>query len=180
MEISNNMANMKLNVQNSEIKTNFTEAITKDEAQELRAQITQQANDMVMNSTSVQFGISTSEDSFTKNYEEFTSFLNDIGYTGQSITELSQEQAAELVSEDGFFGIEQTSQRISDFVINGAAGDEEMMRAGREGILEGFKMAEEMWGGELPEISQQTIAKATEMVDTAMSDLGFSIIDKEV
>jgi hypothetical protein len=53
------------------------------------------------------------------------------------------------------------------------------MRAGREGMLQGFKEAEKMWGGKLPDISQQTMAKATEMVDKAMSDLGFSILDKQ-
>ena len=46
-------------------------------------------------------------------------------------------------------------------------------------MLQGFKMAEDMWGGELPEISQITMQKATEMVDKAMYDLGFSIINKE-
>ncbi len=55
-----------------------------------------------------------------------------------------------------------------------------MMRAGREGMIQGFKEAEQMWGGELPEISQKTIAKAIELVDMAMNDLGFSILNKEV
>ena len=43
-----------------------------------------------------------------------------------------------------------------------------------------WEEAEEMWGGELPEISQQTMAKAIEMVDKAMYDLGFSILNQEV
>ena len=55
-----------------------------------------------------------------------------------------------------------------------------MLRAGREGMLRGFAEAEQMWGGKLPEISQQTMAKAIEMVDMAMSELGFSIINQEV
>ena len=54
------------------------------------------------------------------------------------------------------------------------------MRAGREGMLVGFKQAEEMWGGKLPEISQETMKAATELVDKAMTDLGFSIIDQSV
>ena len=53
------------------------------------------------------------------------------------------------------------------------------MRAGREGMLLGFSQAEEMWGGELPEISQQTMKAAIEMVDKAMHDLGFSILNQE-
>jgi len=37
-----------------------------------------------------------------------------------------------------------------------------------------------MWGSELPEISQETMARATQMVDSAMRDLGFSILDQEI
>ena len=53
------------------------------------------------------------------------------------------------------------------------------MRAGREGMILGFKQAEAMWGGELPEISQQTMKAAIEMVDKAMYELGFSILNEE-
>ncbi len=79
-----------------------------------------------------------------------------------------------------FFGVTKTAQRIADFVINGAAGDEDRFRAGREGMIRGFKEAEEIWGEELPDISQKTMAMAIELVDKAMYDAGFSILDKEV
>jgi hypothetical protein len=124
-------------------------------------------------------GISNSQDQSAKDIQDFQSFLKDIGYSGKPIAELSKDEAAKLVSEDGIFGIKQTSERIANFVIAGAGGDENMLRAGREGMLQGFKDAEKMWGGKLPDISQQTMQKATEIVDKAMSDLGFSIIDKE-
>ncbi len=65
-------------------------------------------------------------------------------------------------------------------MINGAGGDEDKLRAGREGMLKGFKEAEAMWGGELPEISQKTMQASLEMVDKAMYDLGFSILNEEV
>jgi hypothetical protein len=64
-------------------------------------------------------------------------------------------------------------------VINGAGGDESMLRAGREGMIQGFKEAQEIWGGELPEISQKTMDRALEIVDKAMSDLGYSVLDTE-
>ncbi len=162
------------------IKPLYTEKLTKDEAKELRQQIVDNANAYTFNSTSVQVGVAGKQDDFLSAYEEFQSFLDDIGYEGGPIAELSQEEAAELVSEDGFFGVTKTAQRIADFVINGAGGDENLLRAGREGMLEGFKQAEEIWGGELPEISQETMKLATELVDKAMTDLGFSIIDQSV
>lgn len=161
------------------IKTNFTEKISKDDAAELRAQITQNANDMMLKSTTLQANVVNPKDDFADLYEGFQSFMSDIGYVGKPIAELSQDEAAELVSEDGIFGITQTSERIANFVINGAGGDEDRFRAGREGMIEGFKQAEEMWGGELPEISQKTMQAAIEMVDKAMHEAGFSILNQE-
>lgn len=106
--------------------------------------------------------------------------LADIDYTGKPISELSQEEAKELVSEDGFFGISQTSERIADFVLNGAGDDIDKLKAGREGILRGFKEAEVMWGGKLPDISYETINKAVEMIDKKLNLLGTSILDSNV
>ena len=179
MDVSSKMPNVNTNQNLVGVKTNFTEKISKDEAIEIREQISQNANEIMFKSATIQASISAKDD-FASQYEEFQSFLNDIGYEGKPIADLSQEEAAELVSEDGFFGITQTSERIADFVIMGAGGDEDKLRAGREGMLQGFKEAEEMWGGELPEISQKTMQAALEMVDKAMHDLGFSIINQEV
>ena len=162
------------------IKTNFTEKISKDDALEIRAQITQNANEMMLKSTTLQANFTNKQDDFASLYESFQSFLSDIGYEGKPIADLSQSEAAELVSEDGIFGIKQTSERIANFVINGAGDDEDRFRAGREGMLEGFKQAEEMWGGELPDISQKTMQAAIEMVDKAMHEAGFSILNQEV
>nr|WP_321268033.1 hypothetical protein [uncultured Sulfurimonas sp.] len=180
MEISSKMPNVNANQNASGIKTNFTQKISKEEAVELREQITKNAQEMMLSSTTIQSTLASKSDDFASLYKDFQSFLGDIGYEGKPIAELSQEEAAELVSEDGFFGVTQTSERIANFVINGAGGDEDLMRAGREGMLQGFKEAEAMWGGELPEISQQTMAKSIELVDKAMHDLGFSIINQEV
>ena len=171
--------NAKSRVADAHAKNNFTEKISKGDAQEIRAQITQTANEMMLKSTTVQVSLSSKQDDFTKNYESFQSFLSGVGYEGKPIAELSQEEAAELVSEDGMFGIKQTSERIANFVINGAGDDKDRFLAGREGMLLGFKQAEEMWGGELPEISQKTMQAAIEMVDKAMHEAGFSILNQE-
>ena len=67
--------------------------------------------------------------------------LKDIGYEGKPITELSPEEASELVSEEGFFGIDQTSQRVADFVFSFAGDDLDILAQGREGIVQGFEEA---------------------------------------
>jgi len=103
--------------------------------------------------------------------------LADIGYNGKPIADLSQSEATELVSKDGFFGVTQTSERIANFVLMGAGDDIDKLKAGREGILRGFQEAEEMWGGKLPDISYETINKAVEMIDKKLGELGASILD---
>ena len=135
MEISSNMPNVNINQNNSVIKSNYTEKISSDDVKEIRAEITKNAQSMMMDSTSVQANVANKADSFEQQYNDFKTFLSDIGYEGKPIAELSQEEATDLVSEDGIFGIDKTSTRIAEFVINGAGGDEDKMRAGREGML---------------------------------------------
>jgi len=172
-----------MNIENKkeqvEIKSLYTEKISADEAKAIREQVQMNALSYIFQSTSIQQNFFNPSEAFEQSMSDFQSFLRDIGYEGKPIAELSQEEAADLVSEEGFFGIEQTAQRIADFVINGAGGNEELLRAWREGMLQGFSEAEEIWGGKLPDISQETIKKATELVDKTMSDLGFSVIDTQ-
>jgi len=123
---------------------------------------------------SLEISIQT-KDNVNEQAETFN--LADIGYNGKPIADLTQDEAKELVSEDGFFGIKKTSQRIADFVLNGAGDDVDKLKAGREGILRGFKEAEKLWGGKLPDISYDTIDKAVEMIDKKLAELGESVID---
>jgi hypothetical protein len=161
------------------IKNLYTEKLSADEAKELRQTVVDNANAFSFKLVGSQSTIASSEDTFQKNYDEFQTFLKDIGYKGKNIAELSQDEAKKLVSEDGFFGIKQTADRITNFVLNGAGGDESLLRAGREGVLQGLKQAEDMWGSKLPEISYKTIDQAIQNIDMAMNDLGFSILNQE-
>jgi len=163
----------------SGIKNLYTEKLTKDEVTELKAQVIENAHAFTFESTNIQSATLSIGDKFNQDYQDFQSFLSDIGYDGKPIAELSQDEAAELVSEDGIFGVKQTSERIANFVIAGANGDEDLLRAGREGMLKGFKEAGDMLGDSLADISKQTMQAATEMVDKVMMDLGYSILDKE-
>ena len=97
--------------------------------------------------------------------------LENTGYEGKPITELSVEEASELISDNGFFGSEQTSQRVADFVFAFSTDDISILEKGREGIVQGFQEAEKMWGGELPEISYETQAKTLELIDAKISEL---------
>jgi len=101
-------------------------------------------------------------------------------YNDTPISELSPEQADELVSENGYYGVDQTSQRIADFVIKGAGDDMEKLKSGRDGVLQGFKEAEKAWGGKLPEISYETLAKSLETIDEKIQENGGSVVDLSI
>ncbi|WP_022664517.1 hypothetical protein [Desulfospira joergensenii] len=98
-------------------------------------------------------------------------------YNGSPISELNSQEAADLIGEDGYFGVAKTSQRISNFVLTAVGDDLDMLKAGREGVLRGFAQAEKAWGGNLPDISYQTLANTLEIIDAKIQELGGSVVD---
>lgn len=72
------------------------------------------------------------------------------------IDETARAEAQALISEDGELGVEKTSQRLVDFAIAISNGDTSKAGILRDAIEKGFKEAEKMWGGELPQISKDT------------------------
>lgn len=88
-----------------------------------------------------------------------------------------QEITLDLFEKDGYWGVEKTAQRIIDFVLNGAGDDLEKLKAGREGVTKGLKEAKKAWGGNLPEISYNTIDKALSSIDEKIKSLDGKIID---
>ena len=97
--------------------------------------------------------------------------LSDLGYEGKAITELTEDEAKELISEDGFFGVDKTSQRVADFVFSFSDDDLEIIEKSREGIVKGFEDVKKMWGDELPEISFQTQLKTLELIDERINKI---------
>ncbi len=106
--------------------------------------------------------------------------VSTLQYNGRSILDLSPEEAADLVSEEGYYGVKNTAGRLSGFVINGAGDDLDKVKAGREGIAGGFKEAEKLWGGKLPEISYKTLNLALQQIDVRIQALGGSVINTAV
>ena len=78
--------------------------------------------------------ISGQADSYGK-ANDIWSFLREGSFTVDPAT---KAQAQEDISEDGYWGVKQTSQRM------------------RSAFQKGYKQAEKTWGGKLPDISQQT------------------------
>lgn len=78
---------------------------------------------------------------------------------------LTQEDAQGLIADDGYFGVEQTSERIVNFAIGIAGGDVSRLEAIREGVEKGFQEALDAFGGWLPDISHQTYDAVMEKLD---------------
>lgn len=73
-----------------------------------------------------------------------------------TVTPDVKAQAQKDIADDGYWGVEKTSDRIIEFA-KGLVGDNpekaEQMRAAFE---KGFKAATKSWGSKLPDISQRT------------------------
>lgn len=106
--------------------------------------------------------------------------LKSIGYEGKELSKLTKDEATDLVSENGFFGIEQTSLRVSSFVLNMAGDNLEALKQSRDGIVQGFEEALKLFGGELPEISYKTQEKTLEAIDKRIEELTKTDLEKEL
>ena len=73
-----------------------------------------------------------------------------------TIDDETKQEAQQLISEDGYWGIKETSTRILDFAKEVAGGDVSKLAEIKKGIEKGFKDAEKVFGGSLPDISYKT------------------------
>jgi len=72
------------------------------------------------------------------------------------VDEATKLQAQQDISEDGYWGVKQTSNRILDFATALTGGDPSKIEDMRKAFEKGYKQAEKTWGSELPDISKQT------------------------
>ena len=65
-------------------------------------------------------------------------------------------QAKEDISEDGYWGVKQTSDRIFDFAQALSGGDKDKMQSMLEAFKKGYEQATGAWGKELPSLCKDT------------------------
>ena len=95
------------------------------------------------------YGIANSD----KDEESIWSFLAKGDFTVDAAT---KAQAEADIAKDGYWGVNQTTERILDFAKALAGDDPDKLESMREAFEKGYKQAEKTWGGELPDISKQT------------------------
>lgn len=76
-----------------------------------------------------------------------------------NIDAATQKEAQDAISEDGYWGVEQTANRIIEFAKALSGGDPAKADMLMKAVEDGFKAAEKVWGGELPDISKQTFER---------------------
>ena len=92
-------------------------------------------------------------------------------YRSLGVDPETQAQAQADIAEDGYWGVEQTSDRILDFAKALAGTDPDMAEKMLEAIKEGFKQAGEAWGEDLPELCQDTMKASLQKVEDWIASL---------
>lgn len=103
-------------------------------------------------------------------------FLASGDYTVDPAT---KAQAQADIAEDGYWGVNQTSDRIIDFATALTGGDPDKIEEMREAFKKGFEQATKAWGGELPDISQRTYDAVMEKFDKLAEAAGKTPADPE-
>ena len=73
--------------------------------------------------------------------------------------------AKEATSENGYWGVKQTSERFIKYAKALTGGAPAKAQAMKEAFQKGYKEAEKAWGGSLPELSQQTYDATMKLFD---------------
>ena len=77
----------------------------------------------------------------------------------------TKAQAQKDISEDGYYGVKQTSQRLFDFASALAGDDVDKMKEMQKAMEKGFKQATKTWGRELPAICKETLNAANKLFE---------------
>ena len=77
-----------------------------------------------------------------------------------NVDSATRKKALDDISENGYYGVKQTSQRLFDFASALAGDDVEKMKKMEKAMEKGFSQARKAFGGSLPSISQETMSRA--------------------
>ena len=105
------------------------------------------------------------------NANDIWSFLRSGNFTVDPAT---KAQAQADIAEDGYWGVNQTSDRIIQFANALTGGDPDKIESMREAFKKGYAQAEKTWGGSLPEISKKTYDAVMEKFDKLAADAGLT------
>lgn len=111
----------------------------------------------------------------TDSHEELKNFnLEQIGHESKSLLRVTQDDAKELMQENGFLSQESTSQRIVDEAMKISNGKIEILHEIREGLIDGFETAEKILDDELSSLAYQTQYRSLESINQTIDQLSIN------
>ena len=81
------------------------------------------------------------------------------------VTPEVQAQAKKDIAEDGYWGVEQTSERLFSFAKAISGDNTEMADKLIAAVEKGFKQATKTWGDELPDLCKKTLDATIEKLN---------------
>lgn len=102
-----------------------------------------------------------------KQGQKFTSLADTFDMIKEGALEVDDETAKEAqkeVADDGYWGVEQTSERLFSFAKALAGNDPAHADTMLEALQKGFDDATKAWGGKLPELCQKTLEAAKKKI----------------
>ena len=100
------------------------------------------------------------EQMLLKQGQKFVSLADTFEMIKEGTLEVDDEtakEAAKEVADDGYWGVEQTSERLFSFAKALAGNDPAHADTMLEALQKGFDEATSAWGGELPELCKKTL-----------------------
>jgi len=129
----------------------------KADAEERTSQLRSLVEKMMTKQGAVIASANSSSDSDPDSIWHFLAKGNFTDENGNSLlTDDEIAQAKEDISEDGYWGVEQTSDRILDFAKALSGNDTSKAELLLNAFKDGYKAATKSWGDELPDISKRT------------------------
>ncbi|PLX68710.1 MAG: hypothetical protein C0603_06035 [Denitrovibrio sp.] len=138
------------------------EAYVQDSVNKVLEQIAEHAS-KVLSDQAGEFSVSLTRIDITIEMDE-----------GETLQDVKSE-LDELLSEDGYWGVDKTSQRMFDFATAYAGDDLNELEKARDAVTKGFKKAEAMFGGKLPDISYDTYEATMSKFDEHIQNINNSL-----
>ncbi len=101
-------------------------------------------------------------------------------FSNLQVDEATRLQAQKDIADDGYWGVEQTAGRILDFAKALAGDDLDKLNEMKEAVEKGFKIAEDLWGGKLPDISGRTYDRVMQGFDEWEKSLNKTVASEQI
>ncbi len=111
-------------------------------------------------------------------YTSFAQLFEDVKNGKISVDPTTVAQAQKDIAEDGYWGAEQTSDRLVSMAQALSGGDTEKADKMIAAIKKGYEQATNAWGGNLPDICQRTIDLATKKLESWRDGLSSSEVEE--